>query len=119
MKTDEQDTSKRIKLRVFSHLHSLSLKFHLDRKTGEVLKVCATSQCAAVRLHRIAIISLNYESCRGQHLWRMTRPLAQVMERGASSLQSLLSMALFTIAPTIIDLLLVLKYTPASARRAS
>jgi hypothetical protein len=31
----------------------------------------------------------------------------QVVERGASSLQSLLSMALFTIAPTIIDLLLV------------
>ena len=34
-----QDTSKRIKLRVFTHLHSLSLNFHLQRKTGEVLKV--------------------------------------------------------------------------------
>lgn len=30
----------------------------------------------------------------------------QVVERGASSLQSLLSMALFTVLPTIIDLLL-------------
>ena len=35
----EQDTSRRIKLRVFSHLHSLSHKYHLNRKTGEVLKV--------------------------------------------------------------------------------
>lgn len=64
----EQDTSLRIKLRVFSHLHSLSHKYHLNRKTGEVLKV---------------------------------------MERGASSLQSLLNMCLFTIGPTLIDLILV------------
>jgi len=64
----EQDTSRRIKLRVFSHLHSLSHKYHLNRKTGEVLKV---------------------------------------MERGASSLQSLLNMCLFTIGPTLIDLILV------------
>lgn len=63
----EQDTSRRIKIMVFRHLHALSLKYHLNRKTGEVLKV---------------------------------------VERGASSLQSLLSMALFTVLPTIIDLLL-------------
>ena len=63
----EQDTSRRIKIMVFRHLHALSLKYHLNRKTGEVLKV---------------------------------------VERGAQSLQSLLSMALFTVLPTIIDLLL-------------
>jgi len=33
--------------------------------------------------------------------------LEQVMERGASSLQSLLNMCLFTIGPTLIDLILV------------
>jgi len=63
----EQDTSRRIKIMVFRHLHALSLKYHLNRKTGEVLKV---------------------------------------VERGAGSLQSLLSMALFTVLPTIIDLVL-------------
>ena len=64
----EQDTSRRIKMRVFSHLHSLSHQYHLNRKTGEVLKV---------------------------------------MERGAASLQSLLNMCLFTIGPTLLDLVLV------------
>jgi ABC-type transport system involved in Fe-S cluster assembly fused permease/ATPase subunit len=64
----EQDTSRRIKLQVFSHLHALSHQYHLSRKTGEVLKV---------------------------------------MERGASSLQSLLNMCLFTIMPTMLDLVLV------------
>ncbi|EKX41463.1 hypothetical protein GUITHDRAFT_74667 [Guillardia theta CCMP2712] len=64
----EQDTNKRIKLAIFSHLHSLSHSYHISRKTGEVLKVT---------------------------------------ERGASSLQSLLNMALFTIGPTIFDLILI------------
>jgi ABC-type transport system involved in Fe-S cluster assembly fused permease/ATPase subunit len=83
-----QDTSKRIKLRVFTHLHSLSLNFHLQRKTGEVLKVRITS-------HPLEPAATHSENP------------TQVVERGASSLQSLLSMALFTIAPTIIDLILV------------
>ena len=30
----EQDTIKRVALEVFKHMHSLSLRFHLDRKTG-------------------------------------------------------------------------------------
>mmetsp|Transcript_12598 Transcript_12598/g.28952 ORF Transcript_12598/g.28952 Transcript_12598/m.28952 type:complete len:616 (-) Transcript_12598:3400-5247(-) len=64
----EQDTNKRIKLAIYSHLHSLSHSYHISRKTGEVLKVT---------------------------------------ERGASSLQSLLNMALFTIGPTIFDLILI------------
>ena len=29
-------TSRKITLRVFEHLHALSLRFHLDRRTGEI-----------------------------------------------------------------------------------
>ncbi|CAF1451753.1 unnamed protein product, partial [Didymodactylos carnosus] len=35
----EQYTTRTLKLRVFSHLHNLSLKWHLSRKTGEVLRI--------------------------------------------------------------------------------
>jgi len=35
----EQYTTRALKLRVFSHLHNLSLRWHLSRKTGEVLRI--------------------------------------------------------------------------------
>ncbi len=35
----EQYTTRTLKLRVFSHLHNLSLHWHLSRKTGEVLRI--------------------------------------------------------------------------------
>lgn len=35
----EQYTTRTLKLQVFSHLHGLSLKWHLSRKTGEVLRI--------------------------------------------------------------------------------
>ncbi|CAF1480233.1 unnamed protein product [Rotaria sp. Silwood1] len=35
----EQYTTRSLKLRVFSHLHNLSLSWHLTRKTGEVLRI--------------------------------------------------------------------------------
>jgi ATP-binding cassette subfamily B (MDR/TAP) protein 6 len=35
----EQYTTRTLKLRVFSHLHHLSLRWHLTRKTGEVLRI--------------------------------------------------------------------------------
>ncbi|KAK6165564.1 hypothetical protein SNE40_022470 [Patella caerulea] len=35
----QQFTTRRIELKLFTHLHSLSLKWHLGRKTGEVLRV--------------------------------------------------------------------------------
>ena len=63
----EQHISKRLTLRVFAHLHSMSLRYHVERKTGEVLKV---------------------------------------MERGAAGLHSIISMALFTAVPAVIDLIL-------------
>ncbi|XP_004701676.1 ATP-binding cassette sub-family B member 6 [Echinops telfairi] len=35
----QQFTSRRVELRLFSHLHELSLRWHLGRRTGEVLRV--------------------------------------------------------------------------------
>ncbi|KAI3642591.1 hypothetical protein MP228_012146 [Amoeboaphelidium protococcarum] len=35
----EQYTTKEVSISMFQHLHSLSLKWHLNRKTGEVLRV--------------------------------------------------------------------------------
>ncbi|XP_056002863.1 ATP-binding cassette sub-family B member 6-like [Ostrea edulis] len=35
----QQYTTRRIQVRLFSHLHRLSLRWHLQRKTGEVLRV--------------------------------------------------------------------------------
>ncbi|KAJ2680464.1 ATP-binding cassette-type vacuolar membrane transporter Hmt1 [Coemansia spiralis] len=34
-----QDTTKRISVAMFKHLHTLSLRFHVGRKTGEILRV--------------------------------------------------------------------------------
>ncbi|KAJ3215560.1 Homocysteine S-methyltransferase 1 [Clydaea vesicula] len=34
-----QATTKNISLKMFSHLHSLSLRYHLNRKTGEILRI--------------------------------------------------------------------------------
>ncbi|KAJ2746481.1 ATP-binding cassette-type vacuolar membrane transporter Hmt1 [Coemansia sp. BCRC 34301] len=34
-----QDTTKRISVAMFEHLHKLSLRFHVGRKTGEILRV--------------------------------------------------------------------------------
>lgn len=35
----QQFTSRQVELRLFSHLHALSLRWHLGRRTGEVLRV--------------------------------------------------------------------------------
>ena len=61
--------SKQIALEVFGHLHSLSLRFHLERQTGG---------------------------------------LSRDIERGTRALQSLLSYSLYTIAPTLVEVTLVL-----------
>ncbi|MBK9136088.1 MAG: ABC transporter ATP-binding protein/permease [Betaproteobacteria bacterium] len=61
--------SKQIALEVFSHLQSLSLRFHLERQTGG---------------------------------------LTRDIERGTRALQSLVSYSLYTIVPTLIEVMLVL-----------
>jgi len=64
-----EGTARQIALEVFGHLHSLSLRFHLERQTGG-----------------------------------MTRDI----ERGTRGVHSLISMSLYSIVPTIIELALVL-----------
>jgi ATP-binding cassette subfamily B protein len=63
--------SKQIAVEVFGHLHSLSLRFHLERQTGG---------------------------------------LSRDIERGTRALQSLLQYSLYTIAPTLVEVTLVLGF---------
>ncbi|XP_012278469.1 ATP-binding cassette sub-family B member 6, mitochondrial [Orussus abietinus] len=63
----QQYTTREIEVELFSHLHGLSLRWHLSRKTGEVLKI---------------------------------------MDRGTDSINNLLNYILFSILPTIVDILI-------------
>ena len=65
-----QDATRRLAILTFRHLHQLSLRFHLERRTGAVTKV---------------------------------------VERGTKSIDSMLYFLLFNIAPTILELALVLQ----------
>lgn len=64
-----QIATQRLASDVFRHLHALSLRFHLERRTGAVTKV---------------------------------------VERGTKSIDTMLYFLLFNIAPTILELVLVL-----------
>ena len=64
-----QDATRRLAVNVFAHLHNLSLRFHLSRRTGAVTKV---------------------------------------IERGTKSIDVMLYFLLFNIAPTVIELAVVL-----------
>ncbi|KAJ3332124.1 Homocysteine S-methyltransferase 1 [Blyttiomyces sp. JEL0837] len=60
-----QYNTREVSVKMLGHLHSLSLQFHINRKTGEVLRV---------------------------------------MDRGTSSISSLISALLFNIVPVFIDI---------------
>jgi ABC-type transport system involved in Fe-S cluster assembly fused permease/ATPase subunit len=64
-----QEATLRLAAKVFRHLHQLSLRFHLERRTGAVTKV---------------------------------------VERGTKSIDTMLYFLLFNIAPTVLELSLVL-----------
>ena len=64
-----QEATRRLATRVFRHLHALSLRFHLERRTGAVTRV---------------------------------------VERGTKSIDTMLYFLLFNIAPTVLELALVL-----------
>ncbi|GIX38584.1 MAG: metal ABC transporter permease [Silanimonas sp.] len=61
-------SARTVQLKVFRHLHALSLRFHLDRKTGGI---------------------------------------ARDVERGGSAISDLLDWTLYTILPTLLEVLLV------------
>ncbi len=63
-----QDATRRLASDVFRHLHQLSLRFHLERRTGAITKV---------------------------------------VERGTKSIDTMLYFLLFNIAPTILELAMV------------
>ena len=65
-----QDATRRLAASVFRHLHQLSLRFHLARRTGAVTKV---------------------------------------IERGTKSIDTMLYFMLFNIAPTVLELAMVVQ----------
>jgi ATP-binding cassette subfamily B protein len=65
-----QDATRRLAADVFRHLHRLSLRFHLERRTGAVTKV---------------------------------------VERGTKSIDTMLYFLLFNIAPTVLELAMVVQ----------
>ncbi|XP_060923111.1 ATP-binding cassette sub-family B member 6 [Limanda limanda] len=67
----QQFTNRVVQVHLFAHLHSLSLRWHLGRKTGDVLRS---------------------------------------MDRGTSSINSLLSYLVFSIFPTIADIVISIVY---------
>ncbi|XP_048390951.1 ATP-binding cassette sub-family B member 6-like isoform X2 [Stegostoma tigrinum] len=67
----QQYTNRQVQTGLFAHLHSLSLRWHLGRKTGEVLRS---------------------------------------VDRGTSSINSLLSYIVFSIFPTIADIIIGIVY---------
>uniref|UniRef100_A0A8C3HGX5 ATP binding cassette subfamily B member 6 (LAN blood group) n=1 Tax=Chrysemys picta bellii TaxID=8478 RepID=A0A8C3HGX5_CHRPI len=67
----QQFTNREVQVRLFAHLHGLSLRWHLGRKTGEVLRS---------------------------------------VDRGTSSVNSLLSYIIFSIFPTIADIVIGIIY---------
>jgi len=67
----EQYTTREVSVETFYHLHNLSLRYHLQRKTGEVLRV---------------------------------------IDRGTSSISTLLSALVFNILPTFLDIGIAVGY---------
>lgn len=67
----QQYTNRNIQLRLFDHLHSLSLRWHLGRKTGEVLRS---------------------------------------IDRGTASINNILSYVVFSILPTLADIVIAIVY---------
>ncbi|KAM6946161.1 ATP-binding cassette sub-family B member 6-like [Aplochiton taeniatus] len=67
----QQFTSRVVQVRLFTHLHALSLRWHLGRRTGDVLRS---------------------------------------VDRGTSSINNLLSYIVFSILPTIADIIIAIVY---------
>ncbi|XP_030642528.1 ATP-binding cassette sub-family B member 6, mitochondrial [Chanos chanos] len=67
----QQYTSRVVQLRLFGHLHALSLRWHLSRHTGDVLRS---------------------------------------VDRGTSSVNNLLDYIVFSIVPTIADIIIAILY---------
>uniref|UniRef100_A0A672LSY3 ATP-binding cassette sub-family B member 6 n=1 Tax=Sinocyclocheilus grahami TaxID=75366 RepID=A0A672LSY3_SINGR len=67
----QQYTNRMVQVRLFAHLHSLSLRWHLGRRTGDVLRS---------------------------------------IDRGTSSINNLLSYIVFSIFPTIADIVIAIVY---------
>jgi ABC-type multidrug transport system fused ATPase/permease subunit len=78
----EQYTRRSISLYVFRHLHSLSLRFHLNRKT----------------VHKRASSSIFFRL-----ILFFQGEVLRVIERGTTSIETLFNTIVFSIGPTLFD----------------
>ncbi|KAJ1511889.1 Homocysteine S-methyltransferase 1 [Coelomomyces lativittatus] len=53
-----QYTTRQVSLRMFSHLHSLSLRFHVSKKTGELLRILDRGTSSIVNLLQMLLFTL-------------------------------------------------------------
>ena len=81
---------------MFDHLLELSLRFHINRKTGEILRA------QSKRYYYY------YPSNPIRHL--LTRVTIFLLERGVASIVSILSSVLFQVAPTLADIGIAVAY---------
>ena len=80
---------------MFEHLLNLSLRFHLNRKTGKILRVQGT-----------LLYLKNYTS----YLFYNNKYYTPCIDRGVSSIVSILSSVLFDVVPTLVDIVIAVIY---------
>ncbi|CAB1329198.1 unnamed protein product [Coregonus sp. 'balchen'] len=85
----DQSTSRVVQVRLFGHLHSLSLRWHLGRHTGDVL---SSVDRGTSSINNCSAQSILQYSCH---------PLSPL---------SLLSYIIFSILPTIADIVIAILY---------
>lgn len=90
-----QFNTRELAVKMFEHLLNLSLRFHLNRKTGEMLRVQGKEANLTVWFYL-------YCPCRKYETKSVTRFL--LIDRGVSSIVTLLSSLLFNILPCLIDI---------------
>src|SRR3546814_97923 len=126
-----QEATRRLTEHLFGHLHQLSLRFHLNRKTGAVTKIIERGtktidvipyfllfnifwyvaferfgQEATRRLTEHLFGHLHQPSLRF-HVNRKTGAVTKIIERGTKSIDVMLYCLLCNIAPTVIELVAV------------
>jgi ATP-binding cassette subfamily B (MDR/TAP) protein 6 len=94
-------TTRISRVDIFRHLHSLSLRWHLSRKTGEG---SASAARPADFSHRHSPHLLQRCHQLGKPTGLLLDAVLKMVDRGTDSVNSLLSYILFNILPTVVDI---------------
>ncbi len=104
----------------FVHMHELSLRFHLERKTGGLTRVlmailtqwrdgifARVAMHAVRKLAYLTFVHMHELSLRF-HLERKTGGLTRVLERGRLGIEVIVRMVILQLAPTIVEVSLLM-----------